>query len=47
MKKIDKLIQNIVKWYCSKRGITVTFQKTTYINPSAKLEIYGNGKVGL
>ena len=43
MKKIDNILQNIVKWYCTKRGITVTFQKTTH----EKLFINGNGNVGI
>ena len=47
MKKIDNIIQNIVKWYCTKRGITVTFQKTTYIRPNERLFINGNGNVGI
>ena len=45
--KFNRVLFNIIKWYCTKRGITVTFQKTKYIKPNEKLHITGNGNVGI
>jgi len=49
MKKIDKVIQFVVKWYCNKRGITVFFfmEETHNNTPSKKLFINGNGNIGI